>query len=500
VNLVYENNRYRATDCPICRQEVQVDKVGAGFRFVCRGGHTDEELRPQLSPQVMLELAGANGARPVPPSDNGATVQHPPRERVDGAELLEEIRAFLTKYMVLPSAEVADLLAVWTVHTHAIEVAYATPYLRITSATRECGKTVLLEILATLTARGWHAVNPSAAVLYRKIDRQQPTLLLDEMDNFPLDDRRDALAVLNAGYKRGATIDRCKENGDLESFSAYCAKAYAGIDERRLVDTLLSRSITIRLEKRLPSDAIDPWIGQDCEEPAESLRDRAQAWAEQNMESLGPRPALPGSIVNRAAEVWRPLLAIADRVGADWPTRTRRAAVNLATGGDAADEQDGLVLLLADIREAFGKATVISTAHLLTFLNGLDESPWGARRRGEGLDARGLARLLRPFKIRPRSVRAEGGSKGYHLEQFEDAFARHLQEAAQAAQAAHSAQGLEPDVPDVPNVPDKSPRPCRAEEDGEEALAPPPSNGHHPGLEEYAEAEIERLAAKWGAR
>ena len=42
------------------------------------------------------------------------------------------------------------------------------------------------------------------AVLYRKIDRHSATLLLDEMDNYPLDDRRDALSVLNAGYKRGA--------------------------------------------------------------------------------------------------------------------------------------------------------------------------------------------------------------------------------------------------------------------------------------------------------
>jgi hypothetical protein len=459
-----------------------------------------DALRDEVLAKRRRGAKAPRGERETPPSPSrsGATAQHAP-SRDDGAELLEEIKTFLTRYMVLPSGAVADLLAVWTLHTHAIVVAYATPYLRITSATRECGKTVLMEILATLVRRGWHAVNPSAAVLFRKIDREQPTLLLDEMDNFPLDDRRDALAVLNAGYKRGAMVDRCKENGDLESFSAFSAKAYAGIDERRLVDTLLSRSITIRLEKRLRSDAIEPWIGQDGEELAELLRERAEAWAKQNLEHLDPRPVLPDSIINRAAEVWRPLLAIADRVGGDWPTRIRRAAEVLATGGDDADEQDALVLLLSDIRDAFGEATVISTANMLAFLNGLDESPWGARRRGEGLDARGLARMLRPFKIRPRSVRAEGGSKGYHLEQFEDVFARHLQEAAQAAQAAHSAPGLEPDVPDVPDVPDETPRPHGAEQDGKETLGALPSNGHRPGLEEYAEAEMERLAAKWGA-
>jgi putative DNA primase/helicase len=109
---------------------------------------------------------------------------------------------------VLPSQRVADLLALWILHTHTHEMAWATPYLRITSATAESGKTLLMEILAELTRRGWHAINPSVAVLYRKIDRDAPTLLLDEMDNYPLDDRRDALAVLNAGYKRGAKVDR----------------------------------------------------------------------------------------------------------------------------------------------------------------------------------------------------------------------------------------------------------------------------------------------------
>ena len=70
-------------------------------------------------------------------------------------------------------------------HTHALDGRRATPYLRVTSATPSSGKTLLLEMLAALCARGWHAVKPSTAVLYRKIDRVRPTLLLDEMDNYP---------------------------------------------------------------------------------------------------------------------------------------------------------------------------------------------------------------------------------------------------------------------------------------------------------------------------
>ena len=153
------------------------------------------------------------------------------------------------------------------------------------------------------------------------------------MDNYPLDERRDALAVLNAGYKRGATIDRCKENGDLESFSAFCPKAYAGLDKRQIVDTLLSRSITIRLEKRLPTETVEMWIGQLTEHQADPLRERCEAWAgQQHGRARRGRARSAAGMINRAAEVWWALLAIADLVGGDWPARARAAAARSPPG------------------------------------------------------------------------------------------------------------------------------------------------------------------------
>ena len=266
-----------------------------------------------------------------------------------------------------------------------------------------------------LTRRGWHAVNPSTPVLYRKIDQQRPTLLLDEMDNYPVNDRRDALSVLNTGYKRGARVDRCKDDGTLESFSCFCPKAYAGLDDRSIVDTLLSRSITVRLERKSKAEKGEMWIGPVTAPQAEPLRDRCEAWAHHNLDALrDARPELPEGLVNRAAEVWWALLAIAERVGGDWPERARRAAKVLSTGGDSADDVSEQVQLLSDIRDAFGGEKSIFTRVFLSKLNARDESPWGARGRGEGLDARGLSKILRPFKIKPRTVGSgERSAKGY---------------------------------------------------------------------------------------
>jgi Protein of unknown function (DUF3631) len=378
----------------------------------------------------------------------------------DTAALLGDLRAFITSYVVLPCREAADLLALWTLHTWAFEAAFATPYLRITSATPDSGKTLLLEVLAALTRNGWHAVNPSTAVLYRKIDAHAPTLLLDEIDNYPVSDRRDALSVLNAGYKRGATVDRCKENGDLQSFACYCPKAYAGLDDGPLVATLLSRSITIRLERKRPSEHVDMWIGPLCEPKAVPLRERCAAWADLHFDTLRTaHPELPAELANRAAEVWWALLAISDQAAGDWPARARRAARTLATGGDAHDDVPQLTMLLADVREAFGTDHAIFTERLLSQLNAIEERPWGSRRRGEGLDARGLAAMLRPLKIKPRTIGSgEGSAKGYRFDQFADAFGRYLVSPSQASEASHPNAHGAGDATDATGATDNSER------------------------------------------
>ena len=356
-----------------------------------------------------------------------------PQEAADGsADLLTEISTFIRRFVVLPvplkdQDVVGDLLALWVLHTHTFEASWATPYLRITSAAPDSGKTLLLEVLAAISRGGWHAVNPSSAILYRKVDRDQPTLLLDEMDNYPMEDRKDALSVLNSGYKRGAKVPRCNERGDLLEFEVYCPKAYAGLDARQLVPALLSRSITIRMETKLSSEKVDPWIAPLVEADIEALHARCEDWAEQHLEALrDAQPDLVG-LVNRKAEVWWALLAIGELVGGEWQDRARAAARALTAGGDDVDALSNQEQLLRDIRDGFGDGKTIFTAELLAYLNAQEESPWGARRKGEGVDARGLATMLRPFKIKPRTVRIDDETaKGYHAAQFEDAFARYL--------------------------------------------------------------------------
>jgi putative DNA primase/helicase len=139
-------------------------------------------------------------------------------------------------------------------------------------------------------------------------------------------------------------------------------------------------------------------------------------------------PETPAGVFNRAADNWRPLLAIAAVAGGEWPARARRAVQCVAAAaGD--DDQSTRVTLLADIRVIFAECTTdrLPSAELVEGLITIEGRPWAEWKAGKPITANSLARLLAPFAIKPNTIRTGGGTpKGYQLGQFEDAFARYL--------------------------------------------------------------------------
>ena len=86
-------------------------------------------------------------------------------------------------------------------------------------------------------------------------------------------------------------------------------------------------------------------------------------------------PTLPGGIEDRNADIWEPLIAIADAAGGIWPARSREAAVALVTA--TAEEEPPLgVRLLRDLRTIFGDASQLSSKEVLSRLHCLEEAPW----------------------------------------------------------------------------------------------------------------------------
>jgi hypothetical protein len=366
---------------------------------------------------------------------------HPPQLTL--TELLTAIDDLIAQFVVFAAPAQRTAVALWIAHTHSLAAFDVTPYLNVRSAEKRSGKTRLLEVLGLLVPRPWHAVQPSEAVLFRKIARDTPTLLLDEVDAVftgPPSDRTEGLrALLNAGYRRGATVDRCVGQGmHLRAFPVFCAKALTGIGT--LPDTVADRCIPIALLRRKKSEQVTKFKLREVRPRAAPLYGALAAWAEEAVARLRvARPELRDGLGDRAEEVWEPLLAVADEAGGEWPKRAWAAAVALS-GGEG-DAESLRVTLLGAIRDVFDDLQVnkILTLDLLRRLVEREVDPWPAW-WGKEVDyadeahpprkaARDLARHLKPFEVRPKDVRVSDArkGKGYDRADFEDAFARYLQ-------------------------------------------------------------------------
>ena len=347
--------------------------------------------------------------------------------------LLETVRRFLTNYVVLPSDEAADALALWVLHTHALEATEVTPYFIVLSPERRSGKTLLLDVLQLLVRSPWHLASASEAAMFRKIQTAKPTLLLDEVDAIfgpSNSERTEALrGVLNAGNRRGAAVARCVGKGSEQQvvdFSVFCPKLLAGIDTGRLPDTIRDRGIELRMKRKAAGETVQRFRRRDVEPKAATIARLLEAWAAPAGPVLsGARPDLPEVLNDRTADAWEPLFAIADLGG--WGERARHAAVVLA-GQAVGEETSHGTQLLAKVRLIFAEHDAVQTDEILQAINEDDELPFGGWRHGGGLDARGLSRLLKPYGVKPKTIRfGDKTAKGYHLDAgLQEAFDRYL--------------------------------------------------------------------------
>lgn len=367
-----------------------------------------------------------------------------------GAELLGRVHSFLGRFVAYPSVEVHAAHVLWIAHTHLMDAWESTPRIAFLSPEPGSGKTRALEITELLVPRPVEAVNVTPAYLFRKVaaDEGRPTILFDEIDTVfgpRAKDNEEIRGLLNAGHRKGAVAGRCVVRGKIvetEEIPAYCALALAGLGN--LPDTILTRCVVARMRRRAPGEEVEPYRRRMHRPEGEQIRDEISQWAgtAQNQASV-MWPEMPNGIRDRDADVWEPLLAIADLAGGDWPERARVAAVTLVTLSKESTPSLG-IKLLQDIHGLFGVDEQMPTRDLLNKLHSLDESPWGDL-KGKPLDDRGLANRLRPYGIKPTTIRfGASTSKGYRSCDFADAWSRYLPIPLNYAEGISSTAGTLP--------------------------------------------------------
>src|SRR5437660_3522603 len=102
----------------------------------------EERVINGAHPEV-TEVASTKEKRRRLPAGVELPVVEPWLEPVNGAILLDLLVALLRRFVVFPKW-VAEMLALWIVHTFAYQLRDVTTYLAIESPEKECGKSTLL--------------------------------------------------------------------------------------------------------------------------------------------------------------------------------------------------------------------------------------------------------------------------------------------------------------------------------------------------------------------
>jgi hypothetical protein len=385
------------------------------------------------------------------------------RPTIDGDLLLDAVHAELVRYVVFPSPEAADAVTLHIGATHAQTAWEHATRLVVKSPVRRCGKTRLLEVAMELCHQVLASTNISTAALVRSIGLvNPPTIVLDEADGVfakrkgeRSEGAEEIRCILNAGHARGWPYIRWDaQSRKREECPTFAMAIIAGIGD--LPDTIEDRAVIVTMRRRAPGEEVDRFRRRRAVPPLRELRAQLHDWVTGQAEALTcAEPALP--VEDRAADVWEPLVALADAAGGHWPNRARQACRKL-TGTGLGDEADA-TKLLTDIHSAFGDTDRLSTAALLEKLNVDETSPWGGWHRGDGLRPRDLARMLKPYNVEPKQVRiGDEKVRGYLVEDFGDAWSRYTDiSGTPSGTSGTSGTALARDVPDVPLVPDDPP-------------------------------------------
>jgi putative DNA primase/helicase len=174
---------------------------------------------------------------------------------IDGVQLLDDLAGVITRHVGLPEGG-ADAVALWAVHTHALDAAAMTPLLAITSPTPECGKSTLLGLVGKLALSPLPASNITPAAVFRAIEKWRPTLLIDEADTF-LRDNNELRGVLDSGHGRDSAfvVRTVGDDHEPRHFSTWAAKAIALIGD--LTATLASRSIHVEMRRLASGQSVE---------------------------------------------------------------------------------------------------------------------------------------------------------------------------------------------------------------------------------------------------
>lgn len=344
---------------------------------------------------------------------------------VNGAMVADEIYKLVTRHIACTDA-VAIASTLWIIFTWVIEASHIAPIAWINAPEKRCGKSQLLTLIALMSKRSLPSSNITAAALFRCIEKYKPTLIIDEVDTF-VNDNEDLRGVLNAGHSRdNPYIIRCAgDDNEPKEFYVYGAKALSGIG--KIPSTLMDRSISLTLRRKLSNEHRDR-VRDLSRDTTNTIKAKLARWSDDNLQVVkDATPLLPKAINDRMQDNWEILLKVAAILGDEWLQHANSACIEIS--GIEHDEPSLNEQLLIDIKVIFElkKVTRIFSDDLITALCADPEMNWSTYNRGKPITQKQVSNRLGEYNISPKQMRtANGNRRGYDIAYFQDTFKRYL--------------------------------------------------------------------------
>jgi hypothetical protein len=320
------------------------------------------------------------------------------------ADLLRVLVAVFERHLCLPPGA-ALVISLWTIHAHALDCFHISPFLITISPLPNCGKSRVLEILSLLTPNAKFSPDFSRAAFGYHDGEPRPTYLIDEAE-YSLNSK-NSISTLRSSYRRSSARVERKRPGKKAQLQdqvllTWAPKALTWMGP--LDSAVESRSILIRMTRMSPEDRdrvqdfnpIDP----STVELLGGLNLEVGAWVRENFHRLKQSaPQMPPELYGRSRDNWKPIFAIANLIGEDFPELVRKAALSIQFAFEAEEpEHQRLLRGLKTVFDAAPYKKEFSPDELLKGVWGLVESEWK-----DSLTANKMSRLLKSFWISTHS-------------------------------------------------------------------------------------------------
>lgn len=328
-----------------------------------------------------------------------------------GDEILHFTRMYLDQMVVWPNQATLDTVCLWIAHTHArrangMLIWQASPRLLFQSAEPGSGKSHAMKHTSRLCPDAVIYTEPSEAAVAYSVGEEHATLFLEEADELfgSGGKHRSLRAIANDGYTPDGMWPRVRR-GVVVKLPTFGALALAGLDKLETatggaMTAFLTRTIRVKM-RRAPAGDQPPRDGSQARMVAARICGALAEWVGRSLETLETaEPVMPEGIGNRDADLWTPLLAIADEAGGRWPHAARKACLRLTSSGLSPEDTAEALDELAELTSGWSKLPALKVAELAAGAPGQPAVP--AAGPGYLTDAQ---KVLAALKASPKAMR-----------------------------------------------------------------------------------------------